>query len=81
MPVTKQSDKLIPKIYRRNYDDIGLYFFVMGQRSIMPAVSIEKAVINYFRFIKEEDYNIESSMSTFVRLQNEFYESTKTNKI
>lgn len=78
MPVTKQSDKLIPKIYRRKYEDIALLFFVDGQRAIMPAVSIEKAIINFFRHVREEDYNLESALTMYSRLKKEYYESTKT---
>ena len=65
---------LIAKIYRRQYEDLSMYFFVVGQRSIVPAISIEKAIYNYFRFIKEEDFNIESCQVTFTRIQREFYE-------
>ena len=76
MPKERESEKLIPKIYRRKYEDISMLFFVMGQRSIMPAITIEKAMYNYYRFIGEPDFNIESSLSTFTDLQKEFYENT-----
>jgi hypothetical protein len=74
------NEKIIPKLYKRNYSTLGLYFFVSGQRSIVPAITIEKAIYNYFRFIGEDNFNIESSMSTFTQLQKEFHESSKTDK-
>ena len=54
-----------------------MLFFVDGQRAIMPAVSVEKAVRNYFRFVGEENYNFESAMTTYFRLKKEYYESAK----
>jgi hypothetical protein len=78
MSKEKLYEKLIPRIYKRKYEDMGMYFFVSGQRSIVPAISVEKALINYFRYIGEEDYNIESAIVTFFRLQKEYYESTQT---
>jgi hypothetical protein len=80
MPKTTTSRKLIPKFYRRNFEDISMFFFVIGQKSIMPAISNEKAMYNYYRFIGEDQFNIESSISTYTRLQKEYNESTKTDK-
>ena len=74
------SDKLIPKIYRRKYDDIGLFFFVEGQRSIMPAVSITKAIENYYRYVCEDDYDLQCALTLHQRLKKEYYESAKTDR-
>lgn len=71
---------LIPKIYKRNYSDLSMLFIVEGQRLIMPAISIEKALYNYFKYIEEENYNIESALTTFQRLKRELYESAKTDR-
>jgi hypothetical protein len=76
----KLYEKLIPRIYKRKYEELGMYFFACGQRSVLPAISVEKALTNYFRFIGEEDYNMDSAMVTFFRLQKEYYESTQTDK-
>ena len=77
MPRVKESEKIIPKLYRRKYEDIALLFFVDGQRAIIPAITVEKAIYNYFKFINEEDFNIESAMTTYQRLKIEYYASTK----
>lgn len=80
MPKTTESDKLIPKIYRRKYEDIAMLFFVDGQRTIMPAITVEKAMYNFFRFIGEENFNIESSLTTYSNLKKEYYENSKTHQ-
>jgi len=80
MPREKQSEALIAKIYRRKYEDLGMFFFVEGQRSILPAVSVEKAIYNYYRYIGNDGFNIESSMTIYMRMKKEYYESAKTHK-
>lgn len=79
MPKEKSSEKVIAKIYRRKYEDIAMLFFVDGQRSILPAITVERAMYNFFRFIGEEDFNIESALTIYARLKKEYYESAKTN--
>jgi len=77
MPREKQSEALIAKIYRRKYEDLGLFFYVEGQRGIMPAISVEKAMYNYYRFIGNEEFNIESSMTIYMRMKKEYYNLLK----
>ena len=77
MPIQKRSDRLIFKIYKRNYMDLGMFFHVNGQRGLIPAISLEKALYNYFKFISEEDFNIESSIVTYYRIQKEFNTSLR----
>lgn len=76
MSKEKEYMKIIPKIYKRNFGDLSMFFFVEGIRTIMPTVSIEKALYNYFKYIKEEDFNIESSITEFMRIKKDFYENT-----
>lgn len=80
MPKEKELERLIPKIYRRKYEDIAMLFHVRGQRMLVPAVTLEKAIFNYFRDIGEENFNIESAITIYTRLQKEFYENTKEDK-
>jgi hypothetical protein len=79
MSKVKPSEKLIPKIHRRNYSDLSMFFFVWGQKSIMPAISIEKAMYNYFVAVGENDFNVECSLTTYARMQKEFNENAKEN--
>ena len=72
MPRETETDKLIPKIYRRKYSDLGLFFFVEGQKSIMPAMGVRKAIENYFRYVLEDNYDVQCAEVTFMRMKHEF---------
>lgn len=78
MPREKPYIKDIAKIYKRNYEDIGMFFFVEGQRQIVPAVTIEQGIDNYFRLLGIKDFNHDSAMATYTRMKKELYESQKT---
>lgn len=80
MPKEKKYLTIIEKIYRRNYEDIGMFFYVEGQKHLVPAITIEQAIYNYFRYVGVDDFNIESTISTYTKLKNEFYEAAKTTK-
>ena len=80
MPREKKFLGLIPAIYKRNYEDIGMFFFVEGQRNIVPALSIEIAILNYFKYCGVLDYNLESAMTLYARMKKEYYEDSKTHK-
>lgn len=77
MPRVKESDKLIPKIYRRKYSDLGMYFYVRGQKDIMPAVPLVKAIENYYKSVREDDYDLQGSLTELTRMNHEFYESQR----
>lgn len=55
---------------------MGMFFFVEAQKQIVPAVTIEQSLYNFFRFIGEEDYNIESAMVTYNRIKRKYYEKS-----
>jgi hypothetical protein len=76
MPVEKEVTKLIPKVYKWNAENMGLFFYVKAQQCIVPAVRIEQAILSYFKFvgITVDDWDMDSARATFNRLQNEFYE-------
>lgn len=63
--------EMIPRLYKRQAENIAMLFFVEGQRSIVPAISVQKALYNYFRYIREENFNIESAENIYVRLKKE----------
>ena len=79
MPKEKTYKGVIERIYKRNYEDIGMFFFVEAQRQIVPAITIEKAIDNYCRFIGVKDFNHDSAVTTYSRMKREFYEAAKTN--
>ena len=78
MPKEKLFTSLIARIYKRNYEDIGMFFFVEAQRQIVPAVTIEQAVDNYFRFLEVKDFNHDSAVATYSKLKREYYQSQKS---
>lgn len=80
MPKEKSYLGLIPRIYKRNYEDISMFSFVEGQRMLVPAITIEQGITNYFRFCGIKDYNLKSSVSTYIRIRKEWYENAKTDK-
>ena len=80
MPRRKECTKLIPKIYQCNAENLGLFFFVNAQRQLVPTVTLEQAIWNYFRFTDIE-WDMESAMSTFGRLQKDYFEGCKCEKV
>lgn len=55
-----------------------MFFFVEAQRMIVPAVTIEQAVDNYFRYLGVRDFNHDSAVATYSKLKREYYESQKS---
>ena len=80
MPKEKDFLKVIPRIYKRNYEDLAMFFFVEAQRQIVPAITLEQGLFNFFRYCCVEDFNIDSAKTTYMRLKHEWYENAKANK-
>jgi DNA-binding transcriptional MocR family regulator len=84
MPVEKELTKLIPRIYKWNVENTGLFFWIKAQQQLFPTLTIDNAIKNFIKFtgMSFRDWDIESMRVTFFRLQNDFYgknETTKTN--
>jgi len=77
MPKEKTYKGAIARIYKRSYEDIGMLFWVEAQRSLVPGVTIERAIDSYYRFIGEKEFNHDSAMTTYSRMKKEFYEAAK----
>jgi hypothetical protein len=54
-----------------------MFYWVEAQRQIVPALSIERAIDNYFRNMGIKDFNHDSAMTTYSRMKREFYEAQK----
>ena len=78
----KELTKLIPKMYKWNCENMGLFFFCKGQLQIFPTLRIEQVVMNYFRFIdiSLDEWDVDSAVATYGRMQNEFYKGIKCNE-
>lgn len=79
MPKDKRYKGLIPRIHKRKYEDIGMFFWIEGQRKLVPAATVEQCILQFFDYI-QEDGNIESSISLYTKMKHEYYENAKTNK-
>lgn len=77
MPKEKETTRLIAKIYKKNFENTALFVWVNAQKQIVPTVTLEQAIWSYFKYF-DIDWDIESAMVTYVRMQKEFYEDTKT---
>ncbi len=80
MPVEKECTKLIPKIYKHHAENIGLFFWIKAQVTIVPTVRIEQAILSYMKFtgITLDEWDIENARRTYQRMQNEYFEDCKS---
>ena len=75
-------NELIPQIYRRNYESMGLFFFIKAQLQVFPTMTITQAILNFRRLtgIGVDDWDDDSMKVTYNRLQKDFYECSKKDK-
>jgi len=66
---------VIPAIYLRNFDNLGLFFFVNGVRSALPTVSTREAVRLYAEFVDDPDLNEDSAAVTVSKMSTELKKS------
>lgn len=71
MPKQKQQLKLIPKIYQKNFENLGLFFWIEAQKNIIPGITVEQSIIKYCKFVDCE-FDTETAMTTYNRLKKEF---------
>lgn len=77
MPKEKSCTQLVPRIYKINAENILLFSWVNAQKKLVPTVTLEQAIWSYFQFFSIDNWDIESAMATFGRLQKEYYEDCK----
>jgi len=80
MPKEKKLTKCIPKIYKRNAENIGMFFWVRAQKDLVPTITIEQSIMKFFRFtgIDIEEWDIDCAKVTYCRLQDEFFEDCES---
>ena len=71
MPPEKECTRLIPRIYKINAENQMLFAWVNAQKQLVPAITIEQSIWNYFKFMDIE-WDMESAIMTFARLQKEY---------
>jgi hypothetical protein len=80
MPSEKEVTRCIPKIYKRNAENIMLFAWVKAQKQIVPTITLEQSIMNYFHFacISVDEWDMECTKATYFRLQKEYYEDCKS---
>lgn len=75
MPKEKELTKSIANIYKKNAESLLLFAWVKGQKSIVPTVTLDQAILSYFRYmgISIDEWDIESARTTYNRLQKDFF--------
>lgn len=76
----KELTKLIPRIYKKSAENLMLYTWVTSQRQIIPTITIEQSIWNFFKYAAIEDWDMESAVVTYARMQKEFYEDCRNGK-
>jgi hypothetical protein len=73
--------KNLPNLYKRSAGELYFFGWMIAFRKCLPSVSIKDSVI---KFISEHDVvegvdtEVKTMMSTFIRMQKEYFESNKT---
>ena len=78
MPKLKTCTGLIPRIYKKSAENIGLFFFVNAQKQIVPAITLEQSIWNYFKFTGIDDWDMESARTTYAKMQKDYLDDCKS---
>lgn len=73
----KELTKLIPRIYKRNTENLMLFSWVNAQKQILPTITIEQSIWNFFKFAGIDSWDMESAIVTYSRMQKEYFEDCK----
>jgi len=70
----------IPKLYKRNIEMIGLFFWIEGQKTIVSAITIDQCINGFMKYngLTIDCYNPESAKAMYFQMKKEFYESQRT---
>jgi len=69
------KESIISKIYKRNSEDIALFFWIEGQRRIIPTITIEQS-LNLFIKYNGSEKDIDSLRVYYHRMKKEFLNAT-----
>ena len=74
MPKETEYTKIIPKIYRYNYEKLALFFFIRGQLQVLPTMQLKQAIENFRRFtgITESDWDTDCIRTIYNNIRIEF---------
>lgn len=78
MPKSKECTKLLPRIYKKNAENMMLFAWVNAQKKLVPTVTTEQAIWQYFKFFGIDNWDIESAHITYQKIQKEYFEDGRT---
>jgi hypothetical protein len=73
MPKQKECTKLVPRIYKKNAENLMLFSWVNAQRQIVPTITVEQAIWGYFKYAEIDDWDMECARATYCQIQKDFY--------
>jgi len=78
MATSKKPIASIPALYRSVHEDIAIFYWVEGQRRIIPGITIEQSLGMWIEYVGGEGWDIYSLRITYNRMQRKYYDSSKT---
>ena len=81
MPKEKDHICCIPKIYKKSFENIGLFFSVESQKKIVPTITDFQAIRNYYEIIGVSDFDCNSELVTLSRMRAEFIDLKYSNHV
>jgi len=67
----KEATKLIPKLYRKNFENLGLFFWVEAQKNLLPGITINQSIEKFCKFADVE-IDIETARTIYERCKKEY---------
>lgn len=67
----KQTNELIPKIYKKTFETIGLFFWVEAQKKILPTITVRESIEKYLHYCGYE-CDFEVARTTYERMKKEY---------
>lgn len=75
MPKINKALNNLERIVLSNYVDTAVYFWVSGMRSVMPSITIEKAIELFIRKNNIENFDESNLRNRYLEMQKKIYEN------
>lgn len=76
MAIETKVEGTIPRIYKRNTISLLMFSFVQGVRTTLHTISVKQALCMFKEVynLTEEEFNVDSALTTYSRMQQEFFD-------
>lgn len=80
MPKQSKLESTIPALYKRTALNQLMFGYVLGCRAAMQTITIAEAIVMFMEAFKidHDEFNIDSALVTFNRMQSELMQVCKT---